>query len=117
MCGGLYSVYGGNIKSGFDIVARLCDLDNKIKNADVVITGEGKTDSQTLMGKAPFRIAEACKKYGKKCVVISGCFDGVTLGDEMLPLIDDGVTADEAVNNSREVLYKKVQKSLAIILK
>ena len=117
MCGGLYSVYGGNIESGFEIVARLCDLDNKIKNADVVITGEGKTDSQTLMGKAPFRIAEACKKYGKKCVVVSGCFDGVTLGDEMLSLIDDGVTADEAVNNSREVLYKKVQKSLAIILK
>ena len=57
------------------------------------------------------------KKYGKKCVVVSGCFDGVTLGDEMLSLIDDGVTADEAVNNSREVLYKKVQKSLAIILK
>ena len=41
----------------------------------------------------------------------------MTLGDEMLSLIDDGVTADEAVNNSREVLYKKVQKSLAIILK
>ena len=117
MCGGLYSVYGGNIESGFNIVSRLYDLDNKIKNADVVITGEGKTDSQTLMGKAPFRIAEVCKKYGKKCVVVSGCFDGVTLGDEMLSLIDDGVTADEAVNNSREVLYKKVQKSLAIILK
>lgn len=117
MCGGLYSVYGGKIESGFNIVSRLYDLDNKIKNADVVITGEGKTDSQTLMGKAPFRIAELCKKYGKKCVVVSGCFDGVTLGDEMLSLVDGKVTADEAVNNSREVLYKKVQKSLAIILK
>ena len=95
----------------------LYDLDNKIKNADVVITGEGKTDSQTLMGKAPFRIAELCKKYGKKCVVVSGCFDGVTLGNEMLSLVDGKVTADEALNNSREVLYKKVQKSLAIILK
>lgn len=117
MCGGLYSVYGGKIESGFDIVSRLSDLENKIKNADVVITGEGKTDSQTLMGKAPFKIAELSKKYGKKCVVVSGSVDGVMLGDEMLSLVDDSVTEDEAVNNSAEVLYKKVQKSLAIILK
>lgn len=117
ICGGLYSVYGGEIESGFDILSRFCSLEEKIKQADVVITGEGKTDTQTLMGKAPFRLAELCKKYGKKCVVISGSIDGVKLGDEMLSLVDDEITADEAIKHGSDVLYKKVQKSLEIILK
>lgn len=117
ICGGLYSVYGGEIKSGFDILSELCDLESEIKDADIVITGEGKTDEQTLMGKLPYKISELCKKHGKKCVVISGSADNVKIGDEMITLVDDKTTLEEALEHPIEVLSEKVQNSLEIILK
>ncbi len=81
LCAGLYSVYGGRIESGFDIIARACSLEEKIAEADIVITGEGKTDEQTLMGKLPYKVSELCKKHGTKCIVISGSIGNVSLGD------------------------------------
>lgn len=117
ICGGLYSVYGGEIKSGFDILSELCDLESEIKDADIVITGEGKTDEQTLMGKLPYKISELCKKYDKKCVIISGSADNVKIGDEMITLVDDKTTLEEALEHPIEVLSEKVQNSLEIILK
>lgn len=117
ICGGLYSVYGGEIKSGFDILSELCDLESEIKDADIVITGEGKTDEQTLMGKLPYKISELCKKHGKKCVVISGSADNVKIGDEMITLVDDKTTLEEALEHPIEVLSEKVQNNLEIILK
>ena len=82
-----------------------------------MITGEGKTDEQTLMGKLPYKISELCKKHGKKCVVISGSADNVKIGDEMITLVDGKATLEEALEHPIEVLSEKVQNSLEIILK
>lgn len=107
ICGGLYSVFGGEIKSGFDILAKACDLEEKIKSADLIVTGEGKTDRQTLMGKLPYKINELCRKFGKKCIVISGVIEDVKLGDKMISLVGHDITADEAVNNAEKILVNK----------
>ena len=80
MRGGLYGVLGGSTQSGFDLLAALADLDSAIAGADLVITGEGRTDRQTLMGKLPYRVAQRAKKLGKRCVVISGDGDGTPGG-------------------------------------
>lgn len=117
ICGGLYSIYGGDIRSGFDILSQFSSLEKKIKEADVIITGEGKTDSQTLMGKLPYKIAYLCKKYNKKCVVVSGVIENAVLGDCMISLVGDGVTEKQSIESPREILYKKVQNSLEIITK
>lgn len=117
ICGGLYAFYGGEIKSGFDILNELSNLESKIEESDIVITGEGKTDRQTLMGKLPYKISELCKKHGKKCVVISGSAEDVKLGDEMLTLVDESMSLEEALACPAEVLSKKVENNLEIILK
>ena len=117
ICGGLYSVFGGKIKSGFDILSEYSNLEEKIANADIVISGEGKTDEQTLMGKLPYKISELCKKHGKKCVVISGSADDVKIGDLLLTLVDENTTLEEALAHPAEVLAKKVENNLEIILK
>lgn len=109
ICGGLYSVYGGKIKSGFDILSEACSLEEKIMQADLVITGEGKTDRQTLMGKLPFKVSEICKKYGKRCYVISGKIDNVRIGDKMISLTDKFITAEYAMANAEEVLINKAK--------
>lgn len=109
ICGGLYSVYGGEIHSGFDILSKACSLEEKIKQSDIIITGEGKTDPQTLMGKLPFKISELCKKYDKKCYVISGKIENIRLGDRMISLTDNETSSEYAMANAEEVLTNKAK--------
>lgn len=109
LCAGLYALYGGKIKSGFEILAEHANLESLIKQCDIVVTGEGKTDAQTLMGKLPFRIAKMAKQYSKKCVIISGSIDEVEIGDKMISLVGEGITAEQAIANASELLTKKAK--------
>lgn len=78
-----------NIKRGIDVVIEATHLEDIIKDADIVITGEGNTDFQTArFGKAPAGIAKIAKKYGKPVVIISG-----GLGEDYKELYDIGVTS------------------------
>lgn len=63
------------LESGIKIVLDEIKLEEDIKDADFVITGEGKLDFQTAMGKAPIGVAKLAKKYGKKVIAFGG---GVT---------------------------------------
>lgn len=107
LCGGLYAVFGGEIKSGFDILAEYSNLEDKIKNADIIVTGEGKTDKQTLMGKLPYKISCLAKKHNKRCVIISGMVEDVKLGDRMISLVDDSISMEVAISNAKKILEEK----------
>lgn len=69
---GLMSFCGANVQPGFEVVAEAVHLAQKIKRADVIITGEGKLDSQTLEGKTPAGVAELGRKFCKKVFAIVG---------------------------------------------
>lgn len=60
------------LESGIEIVLRETNLENKIKTADVVVTGEGRLDKQTVMGKAPIGVAKLAKKYHKTVIAFAG---------------------------------------------
>lgn len=107
ICGGLYSVYGGEIRSGFDILAEKSCLEEKIMSSDLIITGEGKTDNQTLMGKLPFKINELCKKHGKQCCLISGSIENVNLFSRQISLTDENNTIEECLTRAEEILTEK----------
>ena len=112
ICAGLYSVYGGEIKSGFDILSEFSKLEETIKSCDLIVTGEGKTDSQTLMGKLPYKLAVLAEKYSKKCTVISGIIDNVSFGDKMISLVDENTSVQDALQNPESVLFKKAKNIL-----
>lgn len=59
--------------SGIQIILEQIGAEAFIRDADLVITGEGKLDEQTAMGKAPMGIASLAKKYGKPVIAFSGC--------------------------------------------
>lgn len=61
------------LESGIKIVLEETKLASYIKDADIVITGEGRLDGQTVMGKAPIGVAEIAKKYHKPVIAFSGC--------------------------------------------
>ena len=63
---GLMSFCGATIRPGFDVVAEAVGLESKMKDADLVITGEGSLDRQTLEGKTPAGVARLARKLGKK---------------------------------------------------
>lgn len=67
------SFTNASLQSGVDIVLDEIKIEDEIKDADVVVTGEGRLDSQTVMGKAPIGVAKLGKKYGKKVLAFSGC--------------------------------------------
>lgn len=84
---GLMSFCDAKVRPGFEVVAEAMELEQKIKGADVIITGEGKLDNQTLEGKTPAGVAYLGRRFGKRVFAIVGCaeanskardiFDGV----------------------------------------
>jgi glycerate 2-kinase len=69
---GLMNFCSAQLQPGFDVVADAVELEEKIKSADVVITGEGKLDSQTLEGKAPAGVARLARKFGRRVFAVVG---------------------------------------------
>lgn len=95
------------LKPGIDIVLEETNLEEYIKDADIVITGEGLLDFQTAMGKAPIGVANLAKKYGKMVVAFAG---GVTSDakacndngiDVFFPIVRGITTLDEAMCNEK----------------
>ena len=67
------SFLNGKLQNGIDLVLNEIGIESYIKEADIVITGEGKLDGQTAMGKAPTGIAKLAKKHDKPVIAFSGC--------------------------------------------
>ena len=60
------------LKSGIDLILDAVGLEKSLENADYVITGEGRLDRQTAMGKGPAGVAKLGKKYGAKTIALAG---------------------------------------------
>ena len=77
---GLRAFLGADLRRGVDLVLDLVGLDAKLAGADLVITGEGRIDSQTAFGKAPAGVAQRAKARGVPCLAIAGGI-GEGIGD------------------------------------
>ena len=89
---------------GIDLVLNAVDLESELLDADIVVTGEGRLDEQTAMGKAPVGVAKRAKKYGAKVIAFAG---SVTEGagacnkegiDAFFPIVRGVTTLDEAMS-------------------
>lgn len=72
----LRTVAGAELRSGARLVAELVGLPEKLRHADLLITGEGRTDQQSLSGKLPVALAELARAAGVPCVLLSGAIEG-----------------------------------------
>lgn len=66
------SYLAGELIPGVKLILHATGLEEKMKNADVVVTGEGRLDAQTVMGKAPVGVAALAKKYNAKVIAFAG---------------------------------------------
>ncbi len=103
------------LKSGISLILDEIKLEEDIKDADIVVTGEGRLDSQTVMGKAPAGVAALAKKYGKRVIAFSGCVtDEAEICNEygidaFFPVIRGVTTLEEALD--RDNAYKNLQRT------
>jgi glycerate kinase len=72
---GLMAFLDAQLTSGFDMVSRVTRLEERIREADLVITGEGRMDAQTRFGKTPSGVARMARKYGKPVIGVAGSLD------------------------------------------
>lgn len=113
----------GSLARGVELVLKETDLESFVKDADVVVTGEGRLDSQTAMGKAPAGVAALSKKYGKKVVAFSGCATRdanmvATCGiDAFFPIARGASSLEEAmdIENAQENMADTVEQVFRLI--
>ena len=94
---------GAKLRPGIDLVIEATGLGEKIKEADVVVTGEGRLDGQSAMGKAPVGVARLAKKQGKLVIALAGSIgDGAELChakgiDAHFPILRSPISLSEAM--------------------
>jgi glycerate kinase len=108
---GILTFLRGKLVSGFEVVADKLELRKRIQAADIVITGEGKLDLQSLEGKAPFGVAVLAKEAGKRVWAIAGTIENRDLVaphfEKLISLAGGDVTLEEAIENPVEVLRRR----------
>lgn len=98
------SYMNAELRSGVQIVLEETKLEEYVKDADIVVTGEGCLDGQSVMGKAPIGVAALAKKHHKKVIAFAGCVtedakvcnqNGI---DAFFPILRNVVTREEAMH-------------------
>ena len=90
----LYAFCGAQLRQGIEIVTDALHLDEQVADADLVITGEGRIDSQTIHGKVPVGVARVAKRYNKPVIGIAGSLTA-----------DVGVVHDHGIDAVFSVIY------------
>lgn len=102
-------------KQGIDVVMEAVQFENHLKTAQLVITGEGMSDAQTLSGKAPMGIALASKKYDVPTILVSGFVEPTSykalnaLFAQVISVVGEGITSEQSRSQASEYLQKRIK--------
>ncbi|CAM3168440.1 Glycerate 2-kinase [Klebsiella spallanzanii] len=122
MGAGLYAFCGAKLRPGIEIVTDALHLADIVADADLVITGEGRIDSQTIHGKVPVGVARVAKRYNLPVIGIAGSLTadvGVVHQhglDAVFSVIYSICTLDEALANAAENV-RMTARNVAAVLK
>jgi glycerate kinase len=104
--GGMAALLGAKLISGIGLFIDLFDLEEKVKQADVVITGEGRLDSQSFQGKVVGGMLKLCKKHEKPLIIVCGQqqlegidYDRDTIS-QVVSLVDYAPSVEEAMSGT-----------------
>lgn len=116
---GLVRFAGARLVSGFDLVAEAIQLEEKVAAADLVITGEGSLDLQTLGGKGPSGVAALAKKRGVPVVAVAGRVEpqAAALFDAVISLEMFGLSKEESIARAAELLEEGVKRNREPLVK
>jgi glycerate 2-kinase len=105
---GLLAFCGATLRSGFEVVADAVGLPERVRAADLIVTGEGRLDRQTAFGKTPAGVARAARAAGKPVVAVVGSMAGpegaAVAFDAVFALTPDHASRDEALSRAAELV-------------
>ena len=116
--GGMMAFLGGSLRAGVDIVLDQVGLDDKLEGADLVITGEGQLDFQTVYNKAPIGVAWRARERGIPVVAVSGSlgqgFEDVHAEgiDAVASIVSAPMSLEEASTRGEELLADAVAEAM-----
>ena len=119
--GGMVAFLNAELRAGVDIIMDIVNIDEHLQGADLVITGEGELDYQTLYNKAPIGVAQRAQAMGLPVVSIAG-----TLGDRFELVYDHGIdgalsittgpmTLDYASEHAAELITQATERMLRLM--
>lgn len=118
----LIGLLHARMESGIELLLRYGDMEEQVKDCDLVITGEGQSDKQTMFGKVPAGIIKIANKYDKPCICVSGALgigyqDLYNLGFiGIYSIADRAMTFQQALDNAPEKLNNAVIAIMKTIL-
>ncbi|MEH6641565.1 glycerate kinase [Vreelandella glaciei] len=98
------------LKPGIEMIMQQADMATLLANADLVITGEGRLDGQSLAGKTPIGVSRAAKRLNKPVIVLAG-----SLGDGWQACFDEGVTAAFALADGPMTLADALPRTAELL--
>ncbi|QYR19596.1 glycerate kinase [Paenibacillus sp. sptzw28] len=104
LSGGILAFMNGQLEAGISIISRLLGLEAEVKDADLVITGEGQVDYQTARGKTPSGVANIARKHHVPVVVLAG-----SVGEGIESLYEQGISAVVSILNRPMSLEKAME--------
>ncbi len=116
MGAGIVAFLNGDLKPGFDLICQTVKLDDWIRWADLVITGEGKMDFQTAFGKTAGGVAKAARQLQKPVIAFTGFMgEGAErmydLGfAAVIPIADRPMTLEESISNAGRLLENAAER-------
>ena len=119
--GGFSAFLGADLKPGAEIIFDYLGMESKIREADLIITGEGRLDHQSIMGKAPSAMARLAARHGKPIIAMAGHVsdDAVSLHDHgmtaMFSIADGPISLEEAMDPA--IASRLVTKKTAQIMR
>jgi glycerate kinase len=119
----LVAFLGAELKPGIELVLDAVDFATHLAGADLVLTGEGRLDGQSLQGKATVGVARAARASGVPCIAIAGQVAGEieALKREGIvaayALVGDNVTVDDAMARAAELIAARSRQAVADFLR
>jgi glycerate kinase len=120
---GLVAFLDAELWSGIELVMEKLGVERMIKYADIIFTGEGKFDNQTLSGKAVNGILKLALKYNKSVLLIAGIIDPYLKKSDikgisgMESLVSKNISEKEAMQNTRKLISDASEKLLINLMK
>jgi glycerate kinase len=109
--GGLVAFLNARLRPGIDVVLEILNIEERLKGVDIVISGEGKIDGQTIFGKGPAGIAKKAKEKAIPVILLGGAVDEDAdilrkegLVDALFSITRGPITLEESIRQTREQL-------------
>ena len=116
---GLFALLNASLTEGFELLAQHTGLNDKISKFDLILTGEGSFDEQSLYGKLPIQVAALAEKSNIRTLIVAGFSKMKTLKNltqcKIINTTPPGVAVENAIENAEKNLRSALTKELEFI--